>query len=508
MTSYQPYNDTESYLLKRRELSPSLGGSIGYTRERIMSFGRVNSLKSHQGCVNSLKWSLDGSSLISGSDDRTVKIWNFKQSIGDILLKHTMPTSHRANIFCVNFSPISENIIVSCAADGTLFKNDLNSAHGEVKLMKSPGLMHMFLFDIDQPQVLYTAEDFGPGIISRVDLRTNISEKIFSTKAAPLSRQNCRNPQAAVHSMKALAQSSFLGGSQMVVGGKSFVLGLIDLRCLAPVTNIDVYEEGPASNKFVKAWSPHYGTDYDCDALKISSDHKKTDVSISGLDFSGDGRSLLASYQGDQIYVFDLYGKEAAAHQGGAHKGVLIDEAVGHIRHVDSSRSEKSGARSMFGGHINQATFLKSVSFFGPKDEYIVSGSDTGHLWIWDARSGSLDVEAPEDRSCRVLNFLKADNRTCNGAIPHPFLPILGSYGIDSDVKVWAFETRPEEGEELNLTDSSPDRFPLGGLHIKGPSQGRKERVRFSQPKYCDMNKLPDVLGAQMVFFFSDTFLL
>eukprot|EP01037_Dinobryon_pediforme_P035122 gene35122-41363_t len=93
------------------------------------------------------------------------------------------------------------------------------------------------------------------------------------------------------------------------------------------------------------------------------------------------------------------------------------------------------------GGHINYATFLKTVSFFGPRDEYVVSGSDSGHLWIWRTDSG------------RLTNLLTADDRTCNGVIPHPVFPLLASYGIDSDVKLWCCRSPPEADDENMETE-------------------------------------------------------
>lgn len=131
----------QNFLLAHREYSSRCRASIGYTFGNLMSFERVETLTSHTGCVNTLKWSKDGTKLISGSDDRTVKIWSHNQSSKGSLLKHTIRTGHRSNIFCADFSPINESMIVSCAADGTLYKNDLNSLNAEVRLMKSEGLM-------------------------------------------------------------------------------------------------------------------------------------------------------------------------------------------------------------------------------------------------------------------------------------------------------------------------------------------------------------------------------
>ena len=36
------------------------------------------------------------------------------------------------------------------------------------------------------------------------------------------------------------------------------------------------------------------------------------------------------------------------------------------------------GHTGQFGGHINARTFLKRVTYYGPRQEYITSGSDSG----------------------------------------------------------------------------------------------------------------------------------
>ena len=113
-------------------------------------------------------------------------------------------------------------------------------------------------------------------------------------------------------------------------------------------------------------------------------------------------------------------------------KTTALIQPVDHGYCLDSANEcPQQGALGMLGGHINYATFLKNVSFFGPRDEYVISGSDSGHLWIWTTASGNLDTLCPEDRCCRVVNVLKADSHTCNGVVPHPIAPVLASYGID-----------------------------------------------------------------------------
>ena len=52
-------------------------------------------------------------------------------------------------------------------------------------------------------------------------------------------------------------------------------------------------------------------------------------------------------------------------------------------------------------GHCNVKT-VKDVNFFGLQDEYVVSGSDSGHLFIWDRKTSQL------------LNILEGDDETVN----------------------------------------------------------------------------------------------
>ena len=77
-----------------------------------------------------------------------------------------------------------------------------------------------------------------------------------------------------------------------------------------------------------------------------------SDISISGLRISSDERSILASYHKDQIYIFDT--AEGSSAEPGDERG--------------------GGARQCLGGHLNEKTFLKDVAFFGPNDEFVVSG--------------------------------------------------------------------------------------------------------------------------------------
>ena len=67
---------------------------------------------------------------------------------------------------------------------------------------------------------------------------------------------------------------------------------------------------------------------------------------------------------------------------------------------------------------------IKEATFWG--DEFVMSGSDCGHVFIWERESGKL------------IMLLEADKHVVNCLQPHPFFPILATSGIDYDVKIWS----------------------------------------------------------------------
>lgn len=302
---------------------------------------------------------------------------------------------------------------------------------------------HQFVIDVDNPVIVYACNDIGT--IHSVDLRLNRAVNVLHRRSDG-------------GSVKALAQSGAVGANHLFFGGAGVDISLLDVRAI-----------GDNSDRVVRRWSPLYKGPNQCRAMQLrnESDARVRDrlgpVSVSGIDVSRDGGRLVGNYQGDNIYLFDV-----------------------HELPVDGSEAGV-GARSCLGGRINYATILKTVHFFGPRDEYVISGGDSGYLWIWDSQSGLLMDDdddwylgtRPEDanlwdyrwlwadehkavresspsawrrrNACHVINLLHADNHTCNGAVPHPHWPLIASYGIDSDVKLWTVETFDDD-EDVTVT--------------------------------------------------------
>lgn len=111
--------------------------------------------------------------------------------------------------------------------------------------------------------------------------------------------------------------------------------------------------------------------------------------------YNHNGTEILASYNDEDIYLFDSL---TSSHVDYAHR---------------------------YQGHRNSAT-VKGVNFFGPKSEYVISGSDCGNIFIWDKNTEAVVQWMAGDKQ-GVVNCLEG----------HPHIPILATSGLDYDVKIW-----------------------------------------------------------------------
>lgn len=96
-----------------------------------------------------------------------------------------------------------------------------------------------------------------------------------------------------------------------------------------------------------------------------------------------------------------------------------------------------------FVGHRNARTMIKEATFWG--NDYIMSGSDCGHVFTWNRHTGKL------------VMLLQADQHVVNCVQPHPELPYLATSGIDYDVKIWT-PTKPEASFNESEADDLMER--------------------------------------------------
>lgn len=78
-----------------------------------------------------------------------------------------------------------------------------------------------------------------------------------------------------------------------------------------------------------------------------------------------------------------------------------------------------------YGGSTNHQTDIKEANFFGSRDQYIIAGSDCGHMYIWN-----------RDTS-KIQGIFEADDHILNICQPHPDQFMIATAGIDDDILLW-----------------------------------------------------------------------
>lgn len=152
-------------------------------------------------------------------------------------------------------------------------------------------------------------------------------------------------------------------------------------------------------------------------------------LGITGLAFS-EQSELLVSYFEENIYLFDSRMGLGPDHVSESEISGCTEGAEG----LTSSDLYPEICPQVYKGHRNYAT-VKGVSFFGPNCDYVVSGSDCGHIFIWNKKDGT------------IIRAMEADKHVVNCIESHPYEAVLASSGIEKDIKIWC----PSKDVEDNL---------------------------------------------------------
>ena len=148
---------------------------------------------------------------------------------------------------------------------------------------------------------------------------------------------------------------------------------------------------------------------------------------------------------------------------------MLYRRAIGFGGSTERARVETdkpySSHTRVYKGHCNVKT-VKDVNFYGLDDQYVVSGCDSGHCFIWDRKTTQL------------VNILEGDGEITNVVQPHPYEPTLAISGIDSSIKIMSSDQRlqDEARRGINIANPSDGAATHSSLRIGGA------RRRASQP--------------------------
>ncbi|XP_052385898.1 DDB1- and CUL4-associated factor 8 [Carassius gibelio] len=318
-------------------------------------------LERHTGCVNTLHFNPSGTRLASGSDDLRVVIWDWARRRAEL----EFDSGHKSNVFQAKFLPNSgDSTLAMCARDGQIRVAELSATQrckNTKRVAQHKGAAHKLALEPDSPcSFLSAGED---AVVFGIDLRLDRpANKLVVVKEG--------EKKVGLYTIYVNPANTH----HFAVGGRDQYVRIYDQR------KINEHDNNGVLKKF-------------CPSHLVSSESK---TNITCLVYSHDGTELLASYNDEDIYLFD------------------------------SSHSDGADYRRRYKGHRNNAT-VKGVNFYGPCSEFVVSGSDCGHIYLWDKNSA------------RVVQFMEGDRGgVVNCLEPHPHLPGLATSGLDHDVKLWA----------------------------------------------------------------------
>uniref|UniRef100_J3N4K5 Uncharacterized protein n=1 Tax=Oryza brachyantha TaxID=4533 RepID=J3N4K5_ORYBR len=367
-------------------------------------------LNRHTGCVNTVGFNADGDTLISGSDDQMVMLWNWDTGA----VKLQFHSGHSDNVFQARFMPYTDDqTIVTCAADGEVRLAKVADG-GDVPttlLGDHDGRAHKLAIEPGSPYIFYSCGE--DGLVQHFDLRTNTATNLFL----------CRN------SLSKSGLSSSIHLNAITIDPRNpNLLAVGGSNCYARVYDIRKYKWDGSSD---------FGCPSDCYCPPHLIDNWS--VGITGLAFSHQSE-LLISYNDENIYLFSKNGglgpDPKSSNKIEANKGSK-STMVASEGDVDQPAPPQ-----MYAGHRNCET-VKGVTFIGPNHEYVASGSDCGRLFIWRKRDGKL-LRAMEGDEC-VVNCIE----------PHPHTMTIASSGIDNDVKIWT-PTATERAPVVNVEELKP----------------------------------------------------
>lgn len=374
--------------------------------------------------MNTVSFNADGDTLISGSDDQKVMLWDWDTGA----VKLQFHSGHADNVFQARFMPYTnDRTIVTCAADGEVRVAKIQD-DGDVLtslLGEHDGRAHKLAIEPGSPYIFYSCGE--DGLVQHFDLRTDTATELF------ICRNSLTKSGYSSHVHLNAITIDPRNPNLLAVGGSNPFARVYDIR------------------KCKWDRSSDFAQPSDCYCPPHLIDNRS--VGITGLAFSHQSE-LLVSYNDEKIYLFPKNGglgpdpKLSAKIEGSEGSKSTI---------ATSSEAVDRPAPQVYVGHRNCET-VKGVTFIGPNHEYVASGSDCGRLFIWRKRDG------------KFLRAMEGDECIVNCIEPHPHAMTIASSGIDNDVKLWT-PSAIERAQVLNVEELKPRKRKAKLWHFALPEE-------------------------------------
>ncbi|SAM05016.1 hypothetical protein [Absidia glauca] len=364
--------------------------------------------------VTSLCWSGEGDYLLSGSCSGQLYLWN------------TFDSTQRRTI----------NSSTGSSESGPIWLCDLESGHSIATYPCSKASTRLEMNGSDE--VLSCSED---GIIRQFDLR----------------EQHRCDPESECRASMILDYRQ-----HTTIKGDPVRLQSISIDPFAP-------------HYFAVAGSQNYAYLHDR-RMQHTSSLVKLFVNKNGTAFSGTSQnelcygnickfsstesgSLLVNWSDDDIYLFNIYddGMSVTA----TSQGDESDTTFNVVQH-----------RRRYTGHLNPWVNDECVGFYGLDEEYIISGTDDGMIFLWNRANE------------KVVQMLTVDRSPITGIKAHPTLPLLAITGSSSMIKLYTPRSAPSLTSPSTHPFSESSYATTSHMYEADILINRNERLKHGNPSH------------------------
>ncbi|XP_050369220.1 uncharacterized protein LOC126787365 [Argentina anserina] len=334
-------------------------------------------LEGHNDRVCSMEFNSSGELLVSGSFDNQVIFWNWETKTK----RFSYDPGHLEEVNQAKIMPFTnDRRIVTACEDGQVRLGEvLEDGQVHTKLLGNHiGIIHKLAVEPGNSYIVYSCGE--DSFVQHFDLRSNTATKLLScTKLIRGEPQ----PGRTLELYRMVFDPS--NPNYFCLGGTDAYARVYDIR--------KCWREASSSlTKPVKIFRPAH--------LKRTYDFR-----ITGLAYSNSGE-LLVSYSDELIYLFQKNMELLPP--------LLLPKDIKELERQE-----------FYFGHRN-ANYCTTVNFFGPNDEYVISGSYCGHIFIWKKNGGEL------------IRVMRGDSVDVHDIQPHPHDPVIATCGSENNLKLWS----------------------------------------------------------------------
>ncbi|EMD36490.1 hypothetical protein CERSUDRAFT_156165 [Gelatoporia subvermispora B] len=483
----------------------------------------------HTGAVVSVAFSPDGTRVVSGSQDRTVRIWNAQT--GDLLMDPL--EGHNHTVTCVTFSPHGMHIVSGShdatirlwnARTGDLVMNALKGhSKGVLCVAFSPDGTQivsgsddctLILWDARSGKPLVNAFEGHTGAVNSVMFSQDGKQVVSCSDDETIRLWNVKLGKEVMeplsgHGDRVCSVAFSPNGTQIVSGSDDRTIRLWDARTGAPIIgplaghNDSIFSvafslDGTqivsgSADKTIQLWDVATG----CPVMQPFEGHSNHVCIICSVAISPDGTQIISGSMDTTLQLWNVTTGEQVMKPFQGHEDWVtsVTFSADGARIVSGSRDKTirlwnaqtgDAVIEPFRGHTASVVTV-TVS---PDGLTIASGSDDTTVRLWNAATGALVMKPLEGHSDSVCSVAFSPNGTC-----------LASGSWDNTIRIWDvmpgdlwMRSQYRQGSTIWSTIASSFQLPvaLQLAHSLGPDHTIQSQ--FSQTSQSDTKDQSNML--------------